>query len=114
MDNYHLFQKSLLSCRHSWLPHALDGHQAQPQEVHCPLAPATCRRLAEVTTLPYEIQTISSADFSLVQCCPIALRIVQVFAIGGSKVVSAREVFFGAHIEVIVMGIVQHSIQAHY
>jgi len=35
-------------------------------------------------------------------------------AVGGRKVVGAREILLGAHIEVVVMRIIQHGIQAYY
>ena len=53
-----------------------------------------------------------AVDFSFVECVPVALGVAVVLAQGGGKVVRAREILFGAHVEVVVVGVVEYGIQS--
>jgi hypothetical protein len=48
-------------------------------------------------------------DVSLVQCLLVTAGIGLMFSKGSGKVVRAREIFFGAHVEVIMLCMVQHA-----
>ena len=51
----------------------------------------------------------SLTDVSLVQCLLVAAGIGLMFSKGSGKVVRAREIFFGAHVEVIMLCMVQYA-----
>ena len=55
----------------------------------------------------------SLTDISLVQCLLIAAGIGLMFSKGSGEIVRAREIFFGAHVNIVVSGVVQYRIQTY-
>ena len=51
-------------------------------------------------------------DSALVECGRIFGGICKMLLIGACEIVSAAEIFFGAHIEVVVMHHVEHGIES--
>lgn len=51
----------------------------------------------------------SLTDISLVQCLLIAAGIGLMFSKGSGEIVRAREIFFGAHVEVIMLCMIQYA-----
>ena len=60
----------------------------------------------------YVISSIILFYPSLVQRLAIFGSVLQMLVIGASEVVGAAEVFFGAHIQIVVLHIVEHGINA--
>ena len=48
-------------------------------------------------------------DISLVQCLLVAAGIGLMFSKGSGEIVRAREIFFGTHVEVIMLCMVQNA-----
>ena len=51
-------------------------------------------------------------NLSFVQCFPVFSGICHVVGIVGCKVVGAREIFFGTHVQVVVAGVVEYAVYA--
>lgn len=53
-----------------------------------------------------------AVDFSFVERVPVALGVAVVLAQGGGKVVRAREVLLGTHVEIVMACVVEYGIQS--
>ena len=57
-------------------------------------------------------QNKSRLNSSLVECLGVFCRILQVLLIGAGEVVGTAEIFLGAHVDVLVLYVVEHGVDA--
>ena len=57
-------------------------------------------------------QNKSLLNSSLVECLGVFCRILQVLLIGAGEVVGTAEILLGAHVDVLVLYVVEHGVDA--